>query len=92
AFIIVENICCQGSSLGCDFYFRSKVQHNISVWEVLVSNTSFVNALYANAAFPLGNFLSLNALALLARCRSIRQSLKQAWTLTHCSRKKARPE
>ena len=24
AFIIVENICCQGSSLGCDFYFRSK--------------------------------------------------------------------
>ena len=35
---------------------------------------------------------SLNALALLARCRGIRQSLKQAWTLTHCSRKKARPE
>ena len=25
AFIIVENICCQGSVFGYEFYFRSKV-------------------------------------------------------------------
>ena len=25
AFMIVENICCQGSVLGYEFYFRSKV-------------------------------------------------------------------
>ena len=32
AFIIVENICCQGSSLGCDFYFRSKVHLSLFLW------------------------------------------------------------
>jgi len=31
--MIVENICCQGSVLGYEFYFRSKVQ--MKGWELV---------------------------------------------------------
>lgn len=36
-----------------------------------------------------GSMFFLKSLALHARCRGIRQSLKHALTLTHCSRKKS---
>jgi len=32
--MIVENICCQGSVPGYEFYFRSKVQIPFLMWEV----------------------------------------------------------
>ena len=41
--------------------------------------------------FALHQFLSLNALAMLARCRGIRQSLEQVQTLAQSSRKKSPP-
>ncbi|WP_368204865.1 hypothetical protein, partial [Blautia wexlerae] len=48
AFIIVENICCQGSVFGYEFYFRSKGQRKKSSFLTAMTKTGDLSCLYCD--------------------------------------------